>query len=316
MKYSHLHTVDGISKNPSHRRLASGSKAIPCTDDVMYCDRDEVVIARGDVDVYKIPVRYFGKYTDSATKAAATIDPAAVAEAKRLVLAMLGHETTSKTVLERLVAGNTAIGIIGKGQLGTELPPHEFLLGQPHFDATRGLGGTVHVPTSTGGEENLLMLDSDKYREENILVHEFAHGVMNVGLSESQIADVEKLRAKALSESRIKEVYMSSTKDEFWANASQAWFHAIKRVDVTDGNNTREKIMANFPELASLLLAVYGSGNDFHYASTCPKPEKWGSYSEIQHASTDKVVPAVVSGASVGRSLLHYVLVVAVLLVM
>lgn len=265
--------------------LASGgSKTIPCTDDVMYCDRNEVVILQGDVS-FKIPIRYYGQYTDSTTKTAAAIDPAAVAEAKRIVVGMLGHPTTSGTVLERLVAGNTAIGIIGKGQLGTELPPHKFLFGNSHFDATRGLGGTVWVPTSTGGEENLLMLDGDKYFQENILLHEFAHGVMNVGLTESEIADIENLRTKALSENRIKEVYMSSTKDEFWANASQAWFHAVKRVDVTDGNNTRKKISENFPELASLLLAVYGSGNDFHYASTCPKPEKWGSYSKIEHAS-------------------------------
>ena len=44
----------------------------------------------------------------------------------------------------------------------------------------RGLGGTMAVPTCSVGEENVLRLPSDPYREESILVHEFAHTIMEV----------------------------------------------------------------------------------------------------------------------------------------
>ena len=44
----------------------------------------------------------------------------------------------------------------------------------------RGLGATDSAPVSTGGEENLLCLQNDRYSED-IYLHEFAHGVANLG---------------------------------------------------------------------------------------------------------------------------------------
>ena len=47
---------------------------------------------------------------------------------------------------------------------------------------TRGLGGTLAVPVTSCGEENLMAIDADPhYRDESILVHEFGHTVMEVG---------------------------------------------------------------------------------------------------------------------------------------
>ena len=45
----------------------------------------------------------------------------------------------------------------------------------------RGLGGTLHIPMSCGGEENLMCLRSDRYYGDDIFFHEAAHAVA-VGL--------------------------------------------------------------------------------------------------------------------------------------
>ena len=41
----------------------------------------------------------------------------------------------------------------------------------------RGLGAMVGVPISTGGEENLRCLSSDRYRGDDIFFHEASHSV-------------------------------------------------------------------------------------------------------------------------------------------
>ena len=41
----------------------------------------------------------------------------------------------------------------------------------------RGLGGTLHIPVSCGGEENLLCLREDRYYGDDIFFHETAHAV-------------------------------------------------------------------------------------------------------------------------------------------
>ena len=43
----------------------------------------------------------------------------------------------------------------------------------------RGLGGRI----TSCGEENLLNLPGDRYRRENILIHEFAHAIHEMGLN-------------------------------------------------------------------------------------------------------------------------------------
>lgn len=46
--------------------------------------------------------------------------------------------------------------------------------------------------------------------------------------------------------------------EEFWAETSQAWFEATLREDVTSGLRTKQQILEREPELAQLMLRVYG----------------------------------------------------------
>ena len=114
---------------------------------------------------------------------------------------------------------------------------HSFLRGQDADfggrscdTGTRGVGGSWTVPSCSAGEENLLMEEDQHYPSENILVHEFAHTVMAVGMNEDQrqavISAYFNARSSQLYHSNV---YMMANADEYWAEGAQAWFEATVR---------------------------------------------------------------------------------------
>ncbi|KAL1504148.1 hypothetical protein AB1Y20_010557 [Prymnesium parvum] len=140
---------------------------------------------------------------------------------------------------------------------------------------TRGVGGSY---CTSCGEENLLDIDHDPYyREESILVHEFGHTVMNVGMSGSFRNLVRICHDQALASGLYSaDCYMSSCADEYWAEGTQSWFNATVRTDVNCGINTREKLRRHDPALALLLLGAYGDG-EWRFTDTLPEQtrSKW-----------------------------------------
>ncbi|KAL4451787.1 hypothetical protein ABPG75_007449 [Micractinium tetrahymenae] len=126
----------------------------------------------------------------------------AVDKAEDLIEHMLGGAPPE--VVAAMVEAGAEVAIIGKDQATTDLPMYRHLRGVDcgngggdYDKATRGLGGNPGNPTTSCGEENLLMLDGDRYRYENILVHEFGHAVMDLGLHGHPLRDaiVEAFRA-------------------------------------------------------------------------------------------------------------------------
>lgn len=86
---------------------------------------------------------------------------------------------TPPDIKQRMVDAGAALGIIGRDQMTCNLPPHANLKHagcERDLDRdTRGLGGNRDVPTASVGEENVLMDPDDRYAQESILIHEFAH---------------------------------------------------------------------------------------------------------------------------------------------
>ena len=72
----------------------------------------------------------------------------------------------------------------------------------------RGLGATRTRPVSTAGEENALCLTHDSYYVEDILLHEFSHGLHLLGLRYS-IPNFD---------SRLKALYNSAKAKGLWQN--------------------------------------------------------------------------------------------------
>ena len=209
----------------------------------------------------------------------------AVRTALFTVDAMLSQSPES--VVARLRRWGAMVALIGREQKVTDLPEYAHLRGKPWgaratVDDCRGLGGNLGNPTCSVGEENVTMRDDGRYGNESILVHELAHSVMDLGCAESPLQEElgrcwEAAKARGSYDPRS---YIISNAGEYWAEASQAWFEATVRTDVTSGLTTREDVQRADPWLASLLTRVYGDG-PWRYWHTSPAAfsgdgERWG----------------------------------------
>ena len=146
-------------------------------------------------------------------------------------------------------------------------------------DGCRGVGGTPDAPCTSVGEENLLadaLPGGDThFPHESILVHEFGHAVMNVGLSDASRAAVSAAYEDALASGELdNESYMMSNAEEFWAEGAQAWFHASNRVDVNCGIRTRAVLEQRLPDLAAVMRKTFGDGQ-WRYADSDENCHSW-----------------------------------------
>ena len=74
------------------------------------------------------------------------------------------------------------------------------------------------------------MLDDRHYSQENILIHEFAHSVMCIGMDDEQRLSICAAFEEAQrSGSYQRHIYMMENADEYWAEATQSWFDATVR---------------------------------------------------------------------------------------
>lgn len=88
-----------------------------------------------------------------------------------------------------------------------------------NLDTTaRGLGGVRGVPVTSCCEENILMHDTDIFPTQSILVHEFGHAVMNLGLGKAQNVEICQAYHAAVSKGLYpKNCYMMCNDQEYWA---------------------------------------------------------------------------------------------------
>ena len=117
----------------------------------------------------------------------------------------------------------------------------------------RGLGGKL----SSCGEENLLNLKGDRYRQENILIHEFNHAIHQQGLRTVDPTFHTRLKKsydKAKAAGLWKGTYVIENPSEYWAEGAQAYFDCMRP---QFGANTREKLQKYDPDLFALVDEVY-----------------------------------------------------------
>lgn len=161
-------------------------------------------------------------------KAHQDVADAALREASRRLGRMLEHVPV---VVDNLVDIGAELHIIGKNQVTSDLPYLRHYKGKAYesygksfesIDArTRGVGGL----RSSCGEENLLKLPSDRYRDHrDICTHEFAHTLLGYGLSPDVRAIVHKQFEKSTAAGLWKTAYASTNDDEFFAELSMWYF--------------------------------------------------------------------------------------------
>src|SRR3954447_13171811 len=121
----------------------------------------------------------------------------------------------------------------------------------------RGMGGN---PTSCA-EENLLGYPGTRYFGENILVHEFAHGIMDIGIRGADRALFDEIHAaykRAMAEGLWKGHYAATNANEYWAEGTQTWFWS--NYEYVDGDRrvqSPDDLKAYDPKLYELLGRVY-----------------------------------------------------------
>jgi len=184
----------------------------------------------------------------------------ALLEAAHLIDIMLeGRDDIRKAIIE----SGTRFAIMAPDELTTDIPEHSDLKPKIFWDRrARGLGATRIRPAVSCGEENLLCYPGDPYHSENILVHEFAHVIHQMGMNNIDEQFQSKLKATfdaAMKEGLWKDKYAASNPAEYWAEGVQSWFNNNRKPDHDHNHvDSRDELKEYDPRLAKLIESVFG----------------------------------------------------------
>lgn len=173
------------------------------------------------------------------------------------------------TVRQELINRGVKVAIIGATEVTTDIPEHAFLKNDPvtNWDLrTRGLGATVTVPVSSCAEENVLCYTNDRYWNEDIFIHEFAHAIHEVGLVFTDWTFQYRLNAALYNAQQTglwANTYALTNASEYFAEGVQAWFNVNAEAIPTNGIhnyvNTRAELQGYDPTLYALLEQYFAA---------------------------------------------------------
>lgn len=183
----------------------------------------------------------------------------ALLEAGYLVNRMLADRPD---IRKALIQSKVRLVVMAYCEMTTDVPEHSQMEPPLFWDRrARGLGATPGNPVVSCGEENLLRYPGDPYHEENILIHEFAHAMHNVGLHSvdpSFQGKIEKVYRAAMEAGRWEGKYAANNPDEFWAEAVQSYFDTNRKPDHDHNHvDTREELFEYEPDLAALVAGEF-----------------------------------------------------------
>lgn len=227
---------------------------------------------------------FYQKYLDIdglPVVAAAEVDDQALVRTAEIVRGMLAGRPD---VLHALAESGMYLIIIGRRQLYTDMPEYRNHP-QPDYinERVRGTGGT---PTSFG-EENLLSLPADRYDDESIAVHEFAHTI-DSALRRLESDWTERRNAAyrhAMEQGLWRRTYAASNPGEYWAEIVQCYFDCNRVNNWNHGPiGTREQLRQYDPVGFQLVDSTLRLPPDkqwrYTFAHTlpcvCPPPAEWG----------------------------------------
>jgi hypothetical protein len=202
---------------------------------------------------YKLDTTFYKKHVDYkgfSILSSAKVSDAALLEARYLIDQLLGRR---EDILKAMIRDGCRFMVMAPTEMTSDVPEQRHM-NKAYWDRrARGLGGRL----SSCGEENLLNLKGDRYRQENILIHEFNHAVHQRGLRAVDPTFDKRLRAaykRATDKGLWKGTYVATNPDEYWAEGAQAYFDCMRP---QYGANTREKLQKYDPDLFALADEVY-----------------------------------------------------------
>jgi hypothetical protein len=192
-------------------------------------------------------------------KAHADVSDAAILEAYRRLHLLLEHLPQAR---ENLVSAGAEFHIIGKNQMMVDLPECQIWKGKK-FEGNltldqrdRGWGGLM----SSCGEENLLALPSDRYRDHrDICSHEFAHTLMAFGFSDDVVRRIKQQHQASVGEG-LWPAYAGTNPDEFFAELTMWYFGSRGDYGKIEPppQPGRAWLAAHDPDAFALLDGIYG----------------------------------------------------------
>ena len=202
-----------------------------------------------DTDFYKKHLDYKGFSILSSAK----VSDKGLLEARYLIDQLLGER---EDILKAMIKSGCRFMVMAPSEMTTDVNEQRHMKNDPktNWDTrARGLGGKL----SSCGEENLLNLKGDRYKQENILIHEFNHAIHQHGLRLVDPTFDKRLRdayKKAMAKELWKDTYVATNHSEYWAEGAQAYFDCMRP---QFGANTREKLKKYDPDLFALVDEVY-----------------------------------------------------------
>ncbi|XP_076435651.1 uncharacterized protein LOC143275438 [Babylonia areolata] len=206
-------------------------------------------------EAYGIPVVASHRVSDNAMKRACYITRFLFADHSR--------------VRQSYYARSGRVAVIGENERTTDIPEHSWL-GPGWNQRARGLGATDSAPVSTCGEENILCLRSDRWHDEDIMIHELAHGVHLLGAKYAISGwqrRLESLYRSAKYSGKWANTYAMSTQDEYFAEGTQSFFdcnpYYPRPNGIHNSINTQSKLRSYDPALFRLVYDVFPCNNTY-----------------------------------------------------
>jgi hypothetical protein len=162
------------------------------------------------------------------------------------------------------------LAIYGIHETAYSIPEHR----GGYHEATRhveGFGGTIDGPVSSESEVNLMRFvrgeRATTYKNELILVHEFAHGLHLIGidyLEDKQLSvTIKEAYTEAKNSGKWPNTYAISNHEEYFATLSTIWFNVMEegKNGTWDGTrgpvNTRAELYEYDRKAYDLLKRIY-----------------------------------------------------------
>jgi len=223
--------------------------------------------------VTKVPISFkfspfYQKYLNASgipIIGSADVSDEAFYKTREIVLMMLSKSPMMKA---KMIENNSRIAIIGKNQELTDMPEYN-QLDKSINNRARGLGGWIDFPLTSCGEENILGLSADRYKGEDILIHEFAHAIHMLGIIFIDTSFNDKLKScytNAINQGLWKDTYAISSQEEYFAEGVQSWFNvndeAKKANGIHNEINTYSELELYDPHLHKLISSYFKNEKD------------------------------------------------------
>ena len=217
---------------------------------------------------------FYKKYVDAGgipVVSSQNVSDDALYRTRYRILQMLAGQDA---VRETMVRNGARVALIGAREDMLVLPEYMDLANFDEFfdwnARARGLGGNLNLPMSSGGEENALCLNNDRYAGEDIVMHEFAHSIHALGLAPLYSDFQSKLDAAYANTRDLHRwedagvngnegnAYALDNAAEYFAEGVQSWFNVNQQPNRYHNQvNTRAELQTYDPELYALIATYF-----------------------------------------------------------